>query len=136
MRVANSSGLTWVRTSKGYTDWINGTLRLRPGSRDPPLTLPKVVTTATLPAGTMKRAWPNSSKTLRTMATSTAMLLAGSLIRRGLCIVVRALDLMMSGLGVHCCFSPRISVKPTPFRLDLNSLMRMTTSKIIEFEQT
>ena len=48
--------------SKGYTDWINGSLKFNPARLEGPLTLPNVVTTATCPEGTTNRDWVSKRK--------------------------------------------------------------------------
>ena len=57
VRVENCSGRTWVRTSNSEVFCTRGALMLAPGLRGIPVTLPRVVTTATLPAGTMNTVW-------------------------------------------------------------------------------
>ena len=57
MSVENCSGLTWVLTSNKEVACTKGVLKFGPGRRGVPVTLPRVVTTATVPAGTMKIAW-------------------------------------------------------------------------------
>ena len=47
VKESNFSGLTWVWTLKGKVFWTKGTLKFKPGLREPPLTFPNVVTTET-----------------------------------------------------------------------------------------
>ena len=68
VRVENCSGRTWVRTSNREVLWARGILRLAPGCRGCPVTLPRVVTTATFPAGTMNTVCESSTNPPRMAA--------------------------------------------------------------------
>ena len=63
--------------SNGYTDWTNGILKFKPALLEGPLTLPKVVITATCPEGTTNRDWVSKRKPVKESTISSVVVPPG-----------------------------------------------------------